>query len=162
MKHLTLKNIGSSFVLIAGMAAYSAAYAHGDEKHDAAPAPKTETPSAAGMEQQIPATADGIWKAIDDTTAELQKIIKNESLGDVHHLAFAVRDLAATLPEHSKELPADKIAKVKSSVKFVATLAERLDATGDAKDKAGTQANFTKLKKVLEGMRANYSAPKAK
>ena len=39
----------------------------------------------------------------------------------------------------------------------MATLAQRLDATGDANDKAGTQANFAKLKKVLEEMRASYA-----
>lgn len=37
-------------------------------------------------------------------------------------------------------------------MKFVATLAERLDAAGDAGDKADVEANYDKLVAVLGGM----------
>lgn len=146
MKHLTLKVIGSVLALTAAMGFFSSAHAEAEK-------------AAAKTEQQIPATAEAVWQAIDHSTVELQKIIKNGSLGDVHHLGFAIRDLVAALPERSKDLPADKLAKVKSGAKFVATLADRLDAAGDANDKAAAQANYEKLNKVLEGLRANY--PKA-
>ena len=59
-------------------------------------------------------------------------------------------------------LGADKVAQVKANTKFVDTLAERLDATGDAKDKAGTESNFQKLKGVLKTIRANYSGSSQK
>lgn len=148
MKFSTVRNLGSTLLLIVGMAGYHANPAQGAE-------PAEE----AGAEQKIPATAEGIWQAIDQQTAKLDRVIQSGALDEVHHHAFAIRDLAAALPKRSKSLPAEKLAQINGNVQFVATLAGRLDATGDAKDKAGTQANFEKLKNVLEGIRANY--PKA-
>lgn len=105
---------------------------------------------------KVPATIDGIWAAIDQHSAELDKDIQTRKLDEVHHHAFAIRDLAAALPALSKSLPADKLAQLNSNLKFVATLAQRLDATGDAGDKAGTQANFAKLTTVLAELHAIY------
>ncbi len=116
----------------------------------AAPAPAAK-PTVAS-----PATSASIWQAIDAKSAELAKAIEGGKLAGVHHLAFAIRDLVATLPAHSSDLPADKLAKVKSGVKFVATLADRLDASGDGNDKAGSQENYDKLIGVLKSLRANY------
>ncbi|KXS30419.1 MAG: hypothetical protein AWT59_3454 [Candidatus Gallionella acididurans] len=48
------------------------------------------------------------------------------------------------------------MAQVKANVQFVATLAQRLDATGDAKNKASTESNFKKLQGVLSAIRADY------
>lgn len=106
----------------------------------------------------IPDTADGILKAIDVKSAELEQIIDAKALDKVHHVAFAIRDLVAALPAKSASLSADKQAKVKGNVKFVATLAERLDATGDANDLPGTQSNYKKLTAVLASIHGNYKA----
>jgi hypothetical protein len=57
-------------------------------------------------------------------------------------------------------LSAEALAKVTSQAKFVDTLAERLDQTGDANDKAGTEDNLAKLETVLKNIRANYPAAK--
>lgn len=103
----------------------------------------------------IPETADAILQAIDTKSAELKKTIDSGALDNVHHEAFAIRDLVAALPAKSASLPADKLAKLRGSVKFVATLAERLDATGDAKDLAGTKANYAKLTTVLASIHSN-------
>ena len=119
----------------------------------------TATADEAAEKIVIPATSDGIWKAIDAKSTELKATIDSGKLDNVHHEAFAIRDLVAALPSHSATLAAEKLDKVKSSVKFVATLAERLDATGDAKDVAGTKQNYAKLTSVLTAIRANYSAP---
>ena len=108
----------------------------------------------------IPATIEGVWQAIDAKSAELKKTIDSGALKEVHHHAFAIRDLVAALPSKSSALSAENLAKVKTGVKFVATLAERLDAAGDAKDAAGTQQNFEKLKTVLASLRADYSISK--
>ena len=105
----------------------------------------------------IPATSEAIWKSIDKETEQLATLIQSGKLEQVHHHAFAIRDLVAALPAKSGSLPADKLAQVKAGSKFVATLAERLDATGDAKDKAGTESNYEKLKGVLKAIRANYA-----
>jgi hypothetical protein len=108
----------------------------------------------------IPATAGGIWQAIDGHIAELHSALTNGKLDGIHAHAYAVRDLVRALPTHSPNLPADALAKVKGESKFVDTLAERLDHTGDANDKVGTQANLQKLEGVLKLVRAQYPASK--
>lgn len=106
---------------------------------------------------QIPATNAAIWQSIDKETQLLNALIQAGKFEEVHHRAFAIRDLVAALPSRSGSLPPDKLAQVKANVQFVATLAQRLDATGDAKDKAETEANFKKLQGVLSTIRADYS-----
>jgi hypothetical protein len=122
-----------------------------------AEAPKPEAPAEVETPTQIPVGgADVVWQAIDKKSAELETAIQSGSLGEVHHMAFAIRDLVAALPERSSALSADQQTKVQASVKFVATLADRLDASGDANDKAGAQDNYGKLAGVLKDLRANY------
>lgn len=104
----------------------------------------------------IPATSEAIWQSIDKETEQLTTLIQIGKLEEVHHHAFAIRDLVAALPARSASLGPEKVAQVKANAKFVDTLAERLDATGDAKDKAGTESNFQKLKVLLKTIRANY------
>ena len=105
----------------------------------------------------IPATSSAIWLAIGQQVAVLNKAIQTEIFDEVHHSAFAIRDLVAALPARSGSLSHDKLAQVKKNVQFVATLAQRLDVTGDAKDKAGAESNFKKLQGVLSAIRADYS-----
>jgi len=102
---------------------------------------------------QIPATTSAIWQAIDQHSAELAKLIQAGTLQEVHHHAFAIRDLSAALPTHAKELSPEQRKKIESQVKFVATLAQRLDASGDSNDRAGAESNFGKLQVVLSTLR---------
>ena len=113
-----------------------------------------EKPDAA---TPIPATSEAVWQSIDKETERLATVIQTGKLDEVHHHAFAIRDLVAALSTRSGNMPAEKLAQVKANTKFVATLAARLDTAGDAKDKAATEANFQKLKDVLKTIRANYS-----
>ena len=106
---------------------------------------------------KIPATSQAIWQSIDKETGQLAALIQSGKFEEVHHHAFAIRDLVEALPAHSGALPADNLAQVKANSKFIATLAGRLDTTGDAKDKAGTESNFRKLQSVLKAIRANYA-----
>jgi hypothetical protein len=112
---------------------------------------------AANDKTNIPQTSTEIWQAIDQNISELNKTINENKLEEVHHRAFAIRDLVDALPDHSSDLSSDKLAQVKANIKYVDTLAKRLDASGDAKDKLATQDNFTKLQKILEAIRTNYS-----
>lgn len=105
---------------------------------------------------RIPAMSAAIWQAIDQQVVALSKAIQTGVFDEVHHRAFAIRDLVAALPTRSGSLPPDKLAQVKANVQFVAILAQRLDATGDAKDKAGTESNFKKLQGILGVIRADY------
>ena len=99
----------------------------------------------------IPATTDGIWKAVDQEMATLGQLIADKKLATVHEHAYAVRDLVAALPEHVKLAPTDQ-AKLASDEKFVAALASRLDQSGDSGDQAGAQSNYAKLKDVISNI----------
>ena len=114
---------------------------------------------AAGQEAavNIPDTPEGIWQAVDKETDEIAKMIQSGAIRGLHQHAFAVRDLVAALPAVSASLPADRLDKVKSDSKFVATLAARLDAAGDTNDKPAAESNFGKLKDVLKKIRDNYA-----
>ena len=118
-----------------------------------APVPAVTVVAEEGDEElAIPETADGIWQAIDGKSAELKASIDSGSLANVHHQAFAIRDLVSALPAHSPSLSTEDQTKLEGEVKFVATLAGRLDETGDAGDKAASQANYDKLVAVLDGI----------
>ncbi len=47
---------------------------------------------------KIPDTVEGIFKAIHEHHMELAGVVKNKKLAEVHHHAFAIRDLANALP----------------------------------------------------------------
>jgi hypothetical protein len=111
---------------------------------------------------QIPATTPAIWQAIDQHVVELAKLIQTGTLKEVHHHAFAIRDLTAALPALAKQQSPEQRKKIETQVKFVATLAQRLDANGDSNDRAGTESNLTKLKSVLESMRVLLVTPALK
>ena len=124
-------------------------------------APVVPAVSAAGepdhesAKAMIPATVAEIWKEVQAHEAELGKAIADQKLDGVHEFAFAIRDLVNALPEKSK-LATDKLAKLKSNARFVASLAGRLDESGDAKDQAGTEANFKKLQGILTAVASLY------
>ena len=99
---------------------------------------------------KIPDTTEGIFKAIHEHHMKLAETVKNKKLADVHHHAFAIRDLANALPAKAT---ADKKKQVEGTVKNIAKLAGDLDESGDANDQAKTEANLKKLDglvKVLE------------
>ena len=104
---------------------------------------------------KIPAGSEAIWRSIDKEIAILDTSIQTGKLEDLHHHAFAIRDLVAALPSRSGSLPAKKTAQIKAYGKFVATLAERLDAAGDSNDRPAAASNLLKLKSVLKTMRAD-------
>ena len=116
------------------------------------PAPATAAPEAATEATPIPETADAIWQAIDQKTAELKATVASGSLENVHHQAFAIRDLVAALPAKSPTMTPEDQTQLQNAAKFVSTLADRLDESGDAGDRAAAQANFDKMVAVLSGI----------
>ena len=92
-------------------------------------------------------TVEGIMTQIHEHHMELAETVKNKKLADVHHHAFAIRDLAKALPA---KVPADDKAKVQGTVNNIAKLAEALDQSGDANDQAKTEANLKKLDGLIK------------
>ena len=109
-----------------------------------------------GGHATIPSTVGGIWHDVQVHEEALGRLIADKNLDKVHEVAFEIRDLVNALPAKSKELSADKLAKLKADAKFVADLASRLDKSGDAKDQAGTETNYKKLQGVLKTIESLY------
>ena len=142
-----------AIVISVGVTAKTLAFAADSEKPAAVAGAHEEGKEATVT---IPDSAAGIWQAIDKEMDEMSKLIEAGTVETLHHHAFAIRDLFAALPEHSGSLASDKLDKVKSDTKFVATLASRLDEAGDGKDKAAAASNFKKLQNLLKTARENY------
>lgn len=107
----------------------------------------------------IPETVEGICKAIHEHHMELAATVKSKKLADVHHHAFAIRDLANALPAKAA---ADKKKAVEGTAKNISKLASDLDESGDANDQAKTEANLKKMDgmiKVLEKQVGSATMP---
>lgn len=104
----------------------------------------------------IPSTIPAIWKAIDEQAASINQALKENQLTSIHERAFAIRDLVNALPAKSLDLSDEQKKTLQNNLSFVAQLATRLDKTGDANDKEGTQANWDKLEKILTQLRELY------
>lgn len=109
-----------------------------------------------GQKPPSATTLGETWHEVKAKEVDLSHLIQTEELDHVHKAAFAIRDLVAALPEKSQQLSAEQQAKLKANVKYVATLAGRLDEAGDAKDKAKTESNFKQLQSVLGSIEKLY------
>jgi hypothetical protein len=106
----------------------------------------------------IPKTLPAIWSAIATHQNELHDVLAAKKLDDVHHHAFAVRDLVAAMPLKSTMLPAEQKTALKKSVSRVASLAKLLDEAGDAGDSAKVAALTVKLDTELKAIEGLYPA----
>ena len=114
---------------------------------------------ATGNEESItpmPTTIPAVWQAVDAQVIAINEAIANNQLEQIHSHAFAIADLVKSLPALSNTLSEQQRTDLKKQIGYIDALAVRLDKTGDAKDKEGTQANFEKLKKILSQIRAPY------
>jgi len=102
----------------------------------------------------IPDTVEGIFTAVHEHHHHLAETVKNKKLADVHHHAFAIRDLAKALPAKAA---ADKKKQVEGAVKNISKLAEDLDKAGDDGKQAETEALLKKLDGVLKVLEAQFA-----
>ena len=109
-----------------------------------------------GGEVKVPESAAEIWHEIGEQVELLDSTIDSGKLADVHHIAFAIRDLANGLPDVSKELPEAKHKMLKGYVERVAEHAKLLDTYGDGGDQSKTEAEFEQLNKRLDYIRKLY------
>ncbi|HIA7952710.1 transporter [Legionella pneumophila] len=107
--------------------------------------------------EAIPTTIPAIWEAIDKHGASINQALSDNHLTSIHEHAFAIRDLINALPALSKDLSEEQKKTLQQNLSYVGQLATRLDKTGDANDKEGTEANWQKLQKVLAQLRALYT-----
>ena len=114
---------------------------------------RAEEKQAEKSEMKIPDTAEGILAEIHKHHGELADTVKNNKLADVHKHAFAVRDLAKALVD--KAAP-DKKERVQGTANNIAKLADELDKSGDANDKAKTEANLKKFDAVIAQLEGQF------
>jgi len=107
---------------------------------------------------EIPKTLPAIWSAVTEHQKELHAVLVDKKLDDVHHHAFAVRDLVAAMPAKSSGLVPQKKTALTKSVSRVASLAKLLDEAGDAGDSAKVATLIVKLDAELKTIEALYSA----
>lgn len=113
---------------------------------------------ATGTNHAEAKTVAELWRTVKAHETELQRLVQGKDLGKVHEVAFAIRDSAAAMADQSPQLSPEEFTKLKGNIKYVATLAERLDASGDAKDQAATERNLKQLESVLTSIEALYPA----
>ncbi len=105
---------------------------------------------------KIPDTVAGIWAEVKEHEQEVGKTIAAKKLDKVPEGAFRIRDIVNALPDNSKGLPADKLAKVKANAEIVADLTNRLGESSGANNSVETEANFKKLQGVLNTIESLY------
>lgn len=117
-----------------------------------------ERPAArAAAKTAAPATsAAETWREIEAAESDLGHLIQTRKLDRLHEAAYTLRDLVAALPVKSQNLSAEAQAKLRADVKYVATLASRLDEAGDAGDAGEAEASFKQMQSVLASIEKLY------
>jgi hypothetical protein len=106
----------------------------------------------------VPKTLSAVWSAVVEHQMELHEVLAAKKLEDVHHHAFAVRDLVAALPTKASGLTAEKKTALNKSISRVASLAKLLDEAGDGGDSAKVASLVVKLDAELKAIEALYPA----
>jgi len=122
------------------------------------PAPSEGKHEAKAEKLVIPKTLPAIWGAVAEHQKELHEVLAAKKLADVHHHAFAVRDLVAAMPIKSTMLATEKKTALKKSMSRVASLAKLLDEAGDAGDSAKVATLVVKLDTELKAIEGLYAA----
>lgn len=102
--------------------------------------------------REIPKDVAGIFKEVDTNLDKLQNVVEAKQLGQVHGLAFWVRDVLQGLPQ-ATDFPADQKDKVEPSLKKVKAYADLLDRYGDAGNQAETEAVLKKFQSEIAQIR---------
>lgn len=155
--------VAAAAMVLAAMAVAGCSSNKGSSDAPAAssqPAPSASAPSGTA-EHEMPAdmvmpagTIPEIWTQIAGEQAKLTAAIQNGQLKDVHHLAFAIRDLVVALADKAKAASPASAAKLDGMVAQVRASATKLDELGDAGNVSGTQTEYAKLETVLGAIKA--------
>lgn len=94
---------------------------------------------------QIPDTVEGMFSAIHEQHMELTEAVKNKELAEVHHHAFAIRDLTKPLPAKAT---AKQKKQVEATVRSIARLAVALHESGDAGEQTKAVGNLKNTQAV--------------
>lgn len=113
------------------------------------PATKPISKSAAAPNLALFTEAATTWADIQSQVKDLDLLVKEKRLDEVHPVAFEIRDLVRTLPDKSQGLAAADQKRLEAQVRIVDRLAEQLDRYGDAGNAAGTVRQQQALLRTL-------------
>jgi hypothetical protein len=167
-KETRMTNYFAKTLVLAGLAitmAWGTAWAQDDQKPADEKARKTLPGNAATAEHsgdahghphekpKVPDTIDGIFKEVSARLILLDKTLADKKLGDVHGIAFEIRDLMLALPDKATDLAADKKTALTDGLKKIKQEAGLLDKYGDAGDATQTKTVLAKFKTDIESVR---------
>src|ERR1051325_11472122 len=102
-------------------------------------------------------TLKQIWTEIMAKRDGMAKTIAAKRLEpEVETLATDIANLARQLPDRSRNLPPEKMDRLKKALQDIQQLSSDLDSTADKNDQAGTQAHARRLDQVLDSIAALY------
>ena len=124
------------------------------------PAPASDSPAVVSEhgeteEKVVPApTVEGIWAQVLEKRSQLNSVVENGQLTEVHHLAFGIRDLVIALEAKKAGLPTADATKLKSLVEHIKASASQLDELGDAGNLTGTRSALAHMNGDLDAIGA--------
>lgn len=98
------------------------------------------------------------WGRVEEARAELDEVVGENKLDEVHEAAFKVRDAVKELPGRSASLSADARQRLDSQVKQVERLAGMLDEAGDSNNAKAVHEHHQAMDEALEAIRGLYPA----
>lgn len=111
--------------------------------------------------REIPNTVAGIFEEVDSNMTRLENVIQTGSLGQVHGLAFWIRDLLLGL-DKAEGLPAESKDKLQVSLKRLQSYADLLDRYGDSGQGDQTKSVYDRFTNEVKVVRELVKAPAAK
>jgi hypothetical protein len=139
-------------ILTAAAALLIAAPGYAQKARPAAPKPAAVKPAIRFAE------ANTVWADIQAQVKDLEQMVQEKRLDEVHPVAFEIRDLVRTLPDKSKILPAANLKKLESQVRIMDRLAEQLDKYADARNHPATVRQQQAVLRALGTIKALYPA----
>lgn len=108
---------------------------------------------------KIPATVEGIWKAIQKQQAGLVDTVAKKDLGEAHDHAFAIRDLVKALPA---KVSAEHKTNAAAGAKEITKLAADIDKSGAAGAQKATEANVKKMGEAILALQTKLQTTELK
>lgn len=98
------------------------------------------------------------WGRVEEARAELDKVVEENKLDEVHEAAFKVRDAVKELPGQSMSLASDRREKLDSQVRQVERLAGMLDEAGDSNNAKSVHEHHKAMDEALDAIYGLYPA----
>ncbi len=149
-------------LLVASLAAVFAGCGGGGDNANGTTAANTGVANTANANTGAPEVSfkevAAAWGRVEEARAELDEVVGENKLDEVHEAAFKVRDAVKELPGRSASLSADARQRLDSQVKQVERLAGMLDEAGDSNNAKAVHEHHQAMDEALEAIRGLYPA----